>query len=196
MVSLESGLQAVIKSAALVKASEDGKITLHERQARMWVQVDSGQTRMVALNMSKIGHLSAICEHRELRKVCDYFLIARIHRTCYIVLIELKKTLGSSNSFREQLRRSLPIVKYLVSVVEIEYEQNITELEICYASIFERISRRFDKQPLRVSKQSLLDSEDWKSIKIRKFLGSRLYLEDLISAVVPAASGGIADRRS
>lgn len=194
MVSLESGLQAVIKSAALVKASEDGKIALHERQAQMRVKVASDQTRIVALNMSKIGHLSAMCEHRGLRSVCDYCLIGRTHRTCHIVLIELKKTLGSSNSFREQLRRSLPIVKYLVSVLEIEYEQDITELEISYASIFERISRRFDKQHLKVPKQSLLESEDWKSIKIRKFLGSRLYFEDLISAVVPAVSRGIDDR--
>ena len=172
-------------SPVFVKVSEGGKIILRERQARMSVEVTSDRSLMSALNMSRIGHLSAICERRGFKRVCDYFLVASIHGTCHGVLIELKKTLGSSNDYREQLRRSLPVVKYLVSIVEVEYEQDFTELEVSYVSIFERLSRRFDKQHLRVPKQSLIESEDWKSIKIRKLLGCRLYFEDLISVVAP-----------
>ena len=180
MISLNSGLQAVVKSSALIQASEDGKIMLREPQARMSVEVASGRTRVAVLNMNRIGHLSAIYEHRGLKRICDYFLVASIHGICHAVLIELKKTLGSSDNFREQLRRSLPVVKYLVSVVEVEYEQDITKLEVTYASIFERLSHRFDKQHLRVPRQGMIEIDSWKSIKIKKFLGSRLYFEDLI----------------
>ena len=181
-----------MKSEVLVQSSKDGKIILRERKANMSVEVTSDRTRVVTLNMSKIGHLRAICEHAGLKRVCDYFLVSRIDGTWHAVLVELKKTLESSGNFREQLRRSLPIVKYLVSVVEIEYEQDVTELEISYASIFERLGRRFDKQYLKCPNQRLDGSEDWKSIKIRKFLGSRLYLRDLVSAVHPA----VTDRES
>lgn len=196
MVSLESGLQAVMKSTVIVRTSNSDKIMLCERQAQMSVEVTSGRIRVAALNMSKIRHLSAIVEHSGLNRVCDYLLVASVHGTCHAVLIELKKTLGSRDKSRDQLRRSLPIVKYLVSVVEVQYEQDITELEISYVSIFERISPRFDKQHLRVPKRSLIESEDWKSIKIRKFLGPRLYLEDLISAAVPASPDSTAGRRT
>ena len=185
MVSLESGLQDVIEPATFVETFEGGKIMLRERQAPMSVEVTSGSTRVTALNMSKIGHLSAICERRGLKRICDYFLVASIDGTCHAVLVELKKTLGSSGNFREQLRRSLPVVKYLVSVVEIEYEQDFTELEVSYVSIFEKLSRRIDKQHLRVPKKSLVESEDWKSIKIRKFLGSRLYFMDRAMQFAP-----------
>lgn len=180
MVSLESGLQAVIESKVLVKSFEAGKIVLREREAGMSVEVNSGGTRVAAFNIGKIGHLSGIRGGRGLDRVCDYFLVASVQGTCRAVLIELKKTLGSSNRFREQLRKSLPIVKYLVSIVEVEYEQDITELEISYVSIFEKLNCRFDKQHLRVHEPSLNKSEDWKSIKIKKFLGSRLYFDDLI----------------
>lgn len=180
MISLTSGLQSVIDPSVFHRASEGGKIILRERQAQMSVEVTSDRTRVAALNMSRVGHLSAVREHRELKRVCDYVLVASGHGKCHAVLVELKKTLGSNDSSREQLRRSLPILKYLVSVVEVEYEQEITELEITYASIFERISLRFDKQYLRMPRQRLIETEDWKSIKIRKFLGSRLYVEDLL----------------
>lgn len=185
MVSLESGLGTVIEPAVLVEDCVDGRIMLDESQALMSVEVTSGQIRLAALDMNKIGHLSALREHRGLRRVCDYLLVSSIGGTCHAVLIELKKTLRPGDDYRDQLRRSLPIVKYLVSVVEVEYEQWFGGLEVSYVSIFERISDRFDKHHVRVPEHGLIESEVWKSIQIKKFLGSRLHFEDLVSVVVP-----------
>lgn len=77
----------------------------------------------------------------------------------------------------------------MVSIVEVDYEQEFTDLEVRYMSIDERLSRRLGEQHWRASKQSLVKSEDWKSIKIREFLGSRLCFGNLISVAVPVSLG-------
>lgn len=178
MVTLESQLQAIVKSTALVAV--DNSITLREAQADMVVTVTAGEIRVVALNMNRIGHLSAVREDRSLKRLCDFLLVANVDGTCEAILVELKKTLRLSDDSKEQLRRSLPIVKYLASVIEVQFEQEIAVLNVSYVSVFSRISGRFDKHHLRVPRHGLVGVEHWKSIRVRKLLGSRFHLDDLI----------------
>ena len=184
MDSFESALEAFIKSEALRQGSVGSGIKLRERQAQMSVEITADGMRLIALNLDKIGHLSAMREGLGLDRICDFLVVGRIGETSHAVFIELKKTFRPSDDSTEQLRRSLPILKYLVSVVEVAREENLVGLDVRYALICERISDRLDKQRVKVKKNGLIESENWKSITVNKFLGSRLNFRDLISTQV------------
>lgn len=181
MAKLKSTLQDAVKSTAVVQTSSGNVIKLRERQADMSVEITGAETQLVALNLEKIGHLPGIRENCGLDRICDYLLIARSGKTCYAVFVELKRTYRRNDDSYEQLRRSLPILKYLVSVVEIEHEQNLVGLEVRYVLICERLDHRIDKQHLKVKKRGIIERDDRGLITINKYLGSRHNFKDLIS---------------
>ena len=64
------------------------------------------------------------------------------------MMVELKSTLRKRLEGLEQLRRSLPIAKYLLAVCEVELRRSWC-CQFSYALIAEKRTDRFDKQPTR-----------------------------------------------
>ena len=117
------------------------------------------------------------------KKVCDYLLVATVDGLGYACFIELKRTLTDETDAREQLRRSLPMLKYLRTVCEIECETTYdrTALTIQYSLIATRQSLRIDKRRVREGPNSWPAVESYKDITVRKFVGSRIAFAQLIS---------------
>ena len=57
---------------------------------------------------------------RSWNKICDYMLVDEGAADCAITMVELKTTLQNRSEGLEQLRRSLPMAKYLLTVCEVE----------------------------------------------------------------------------
>ena len=103
-------------------------------------------------------------------KICDYILINEGADDCEVVMVELKSTLQKRQDGLEQLRRSLPIAKYLLAVCEVE-SQRTWPCRFRYALVAEKRTNRLDKQPIRPSAQ--LSTEGYKDINVTVGVGTR-----------------------
>ena len=103
-------------------------------------------------------------------KICDYILINEGVDDCEVVMVELKSTLQKRQDGLEQLRRSLPIAKYLLAVCEVEL-QRTWPCRFRYALLAEKRTNRLDKQPIRPSAQ--LSTEGYKDINVTVGVGTR-----------------------
>lgn len=103
-------------------------------------------------------------------EICDYILINEGADDCEVVIVELKSTLQKRQDGLEQLRRSLPIAKYLLAVCEVEM-QRTWPCRFRYALLAEKRTNRLDKQPIRPSAQ--LSTEGYKDINVTVGVGTR-----------------------
>ncbi|MYG40220.1 MAG: hypothetical protein F4201_05320 [Nitrospira sp. SB0677_bin_15] len=94
------------------------------------------------------------------------------------MFIELKKTLGGNRHPKEQLRRSRPLLGYLLAVCRIESRETIPTPSMSYVLIGERINERLDKQPVK-SRPGKIEEERYEGINIKKFLGPIVAFADL-----------------
>ncbi len=119
-----------------------------------------------------------------MKQVCDYLLVYALNGDNYAVLIELKKTLSNDTSYREQLRRSLPFLEYLRSVCDIEYgnETDHSDVRVRYFCIGEKLSPKFDKQPVKVGPDRIFEPEEYGNITINTLVGPRVSLATLSCA--------------
>ena len=85
-------------------------------------------------------------------------------------MVELKTTLQEDSYGLEQLRRSLPLAKYLLSVCEVELQRSWS-LQTNYALIAEKRVERFDKQAVRP--RPYVETEDYKGIRVSVRVGTR-----------------------
>ena len=106
-----------------------------------------------------------------MKKSCDYVLIGQSDGNDYVIFVELKNKLREEEEAKEQLRRSLPILKYLLSVCEVEAEREFSDwrpnLTPRYVLIAEQLSRRLDRQGVLVSPEG--KQEIYRSIHITTF---------------------------
>ena len=70
----------------------------------------------------------------------------------------------------EQLRRSLPLAKYLLSVCEVELQRSWPR-QFNYALIAQKRANRLDKQPVRP--RTYVETEDYKGIRVSVRVGTR-----------------------
>ena len=109
----------------------------------MTVELSGLAADTIAVRLDRIG-LSGIT-NGPWKKCCDYVVIHQAGDTVHALFVELKRTLSDSDAC-EQLRRSLPWLKYLRSVCEIDSDSSFSEPEVRYAVIAQKRHPRFDKQ--------------------------------------------------
>ena len=160
-----------------VRDSETDIICLCEKQADKTVQTVQlvGAPKGVAvLKMRQRGGIDhlPVFKTSELKLVCDYLLIAQFDGRVHAIFVELKKTLTQEQRPREQLRRSLPLLDYLLSVKEVDCggADVRPDLKTSYVLIGEKISERIDKQRTRLKPG--LEKERHESIEIRAGVGT------------------------
>ena len=152
-------------------------IDLNERQARMSVTITRIPKPFVAIRLR--GHLSYLLKKgKNLNKICDYVLIYRLRAEYHAVLIELKSSLAKKEKGKEQLMRSLPILRYLLSVCKIECEIDRPVHSIKYVLISKKISDRLDKQPIKMKLRENTD-EQYKQITVKTLIGKEFSINTL-----------------
>ena len=88
---------------------------------------------------------------------------------CEVTLVELKTSMQKRTEGLEQLRRSLPLARYLVAVCEVEQRRS-WPCHFNYALIAEKRTNRLDKQPIR---HAPFETEDHEGIRVSVGIGAR-----------------------
>ena len=172
-MGLISQLETILRQRCIERLEEtDDTVILKERdaKAKMKVEVAGISKPFLAIRLNKLSHLSALKEG-DWNQICDYLLIGQSHGRAYAIFVELKKTLRGEEKPKEQLRRSLPVLKYLLSVCEVEAEREFgdwkSNLTLRYVLIAEQLSGMLDRQGVLVSPEG--EQEMYRSIRITTF---------------------------
>lgn len=153
-------------------------IKLEDKQSGMKIHIRTGDP-IVAMRTERsrpkkkgersgdaLKHLS--CLESGFNKICDYLIIFQFKANYYAVFIEMKETMTGQKGY-EQLRRSLPILDYLISACKIEYKINPI-ISVKYVLIAEKSNIKLTKGPVRTTSPKSIDQR-YKGIMIRKFIG-------------------------
>ena len=172
---LKKCLTRILRSELLAgEPTQEGEITLDECQPEMKMRVKIISVSSSITTIRLASHLSALKSGRGCgwNQRCDYLLIDDLGDECHVILIELKKTLqkDTSKAF-EQLRRSLPIADYLLSVCSVELRASLLRPVVSYVLIAEKEADRLDKQPVR-PRPGLRKREPHKGIEVSVFVGT------------------------
>ena len=146
----------------------------------MQVQIDDVPSTTTVISLQRENQHSILrdAQGASWRKRCDFILIDEGAGDCKIVMVELKSTLGESLNGLEQLRRSLPMAKYILTACEVELQRS-WRCRFSYALIAEKRAERLDKQRTRPGTQ--LSTEDYEGIKVVVGVGTRFDFRDLIA---------------
>ena len=175
---LAENLKTILTRKVLAKSNSDSVTTLEEKSV-MKVEITQMPPEAVTANLRHIGELSGVGTG-PWRQLCDYLIVCRNGNESVAILVELKKNLKGDNKGQEQLRRSLPLLKYLRSVCHIEFDKNRHEtLTVKYFLIGQKNASRLDKQ--RVRSDSRIGREQYKNIDVYTFIGSSISFDEIIS---------------
>ena len=177
-MSLNDCLQHILKDKVLENVPPgDNSVELKEPK-QMSVRITGIPSSLTAIRMRKINHLPCL-KDGQLKRSCDYLLIAQMNGDYHAIFIELKKTLTEEEKPKDQLRRSLPLLDYLLSVCKIECG-NKPKLSIKYALIAEKGNERLDKQGTRVQPSEPVSIERDKTINVMTFITPRISITELV----------------
>ena len=180
---LSTQLNEIIADKALVSSKTDREMILEEKNV-MKVAVTQMPSDVTVVDMDRVGHLPGV-KDGELKQICDYLLVCECKDTDHAIFVELKKTLKENKKGMEgmeQLRRSLPILKYLHSACQIHYYEAKTNRPtpaVRYFLIGTKNSSRIDKQ--RVRPQLGVEKEKYEDIEVHTFLGERIRFDLLLN---------------
>lgn len=182
--TLNAQIENVLEEKVLATApNTSNDITLREKNEGhpdMIVVVSGVPAPLTTIQFTKkLGHLSVL-KTGDWNKICDYLLIYQNGGTHHAMFIELKKTLGGARHPKEQLRRSRPLLEYLLAICRIESREVIATPSMSYVLIGERINERFDKQPVKRTASGKIGEESYEEISIQKFLGPTVAFADLV----------------
>ena len=170
-----------------------GSVTLQDSQSDMEVKLIRVPMPFLAIPMSHEpirgkrtnldpSHLPALQDRGDLKKICDYLLIGQSGDSDYAIFVELKKTLRQEEKPKEQLRRSLPILDYLLSVCAIEHGGGEHNLTIRYILIAEQSIDTLNKQRVQGAEAEKVQEETYKSTQITTFVGTSMNFATLVGS--------------
>ena len=160
-------LRQILHERILESPTRDGSVLLREKGV-MKVEVSDLAANAVTVRLDqRLGSLSGI-KDGPWKKQCDYMVVSPVgDDTVRILFVELKKTLTENSDGLEQLRRSLPWLKFLRSVCRIEGDTTSINSEVRYALIAERSQQRLDKQHVKPGGPALTKSYKGLDITLR-----------------------------
>ena len=169
-----------------------GSVTLQDSQSNMEVKLIRVPMPFLTIPMSHEpirgkrtnldpSHLPALQDRGDLKKICDYLLIGQSDGNDYAIFVELKKTLREEEDKpNEQLRRSLPILDYLLSVCAVEHGSGEHNLTIGYILIAEQEINMLNKQRVQGEEAEKVQEQTYKSTQITTFVGTSMHFATLI----------------
>ena len=144
---LGEDLRAVLEDG-FVEQPDDHNVTMKDKDSEMEVEVRNVPRDTVVVSLSNTNQISSL--KAPANWICDYVVITQEgDNRCHAKLVELKNTLRDGNERKafEQLRRSQPLVPYLLDVCRVESGTE-WEATVTHCVIAKRESR-LDKQPIR-----------------------------------------------
>ena len=167
---LAQNLKAILDDKVL-KSSKSGDLTLKEKKSAQKVDVFKLPSDAVVIDLERFGSFSGVRDG-SWKQRCDFMLVFQGDETDRVLFVELKKTLnGNESKGFEQLRLSLPLLKYLDSVCELHFETASDRRApiVRYVLIGEQGSQKLDKQPVRSVHKPC--SERHKGITVKVLVG-------------------------
>lgn len=172
-------LRKVVNAKHLVPIPTGGRsVVLRESKAKMQVGVTDVPSCSTIVRLGRLQHLGGI-EDGRWKRICDYVVVVSDEEESWVVLIEMKKTLAGVGKAKEQLRRSIPVVKYLQSLCEIESEKPI-HVVMRYAVLVEKKNGRFDKERTRVTTGVHSETEIYKGHHVETIVGEAVAAKQLV----------------
>ena len=182
-MAINSVLENVLIEDVVETPSKDKTITLQEKDANvdMEVKIVTQSASVIAIRMSAKNHLP-IMQDGPWKQVCDYLLVVESADEIHAVFIELKKTLTQEKKPREQLRRSLPFLAYLLSGCKIENSSiQTTSLNTTYFIFGKKLNEKIDKESVRINPDRTIEKEQYEEIEISTSTRKRFTLDELIN---------------
>ena len=180
---LADGLKSILKPEVVVRTTggDGGELREKTPEVDMRVKVVGLPAAFVAIRLRRGDYAPNVC-NGPWRQICDYLLVVESDGRTHAVFVELKTTQSEKEKPREQLRRSLPLLEYLLSVWEVESGTSLqNRLSVHYSILFEQTSPRLAKQSVRVKPIAKGPPEEYKGITIRTFVGTSVPLTTLMS---------------
>lgn len=177
-----SQLKSILDENALVPYEPGNEVVLREDVTEL--AVTQMPPDVTVVDMDVVGHLPGV-ERGVLKWICDFLLVRSSDGADHAIFIELKETLRENKKGMEQLRRSLPILKYLVSACQIHsdrQEKNGRTPSVRYYLIGMKNCRKLDKQPVKPRRR--IQKENYKDIDVHTYLGGRISF-NLLRNTVP-----------
>lgn len=185
MGKLKECLRSILneKRAAVTSPDKSGLLILSEDRDDLQMMVE---VRQVPSTTTAI-RLPQSTEHAILRqsrgafwlRSCDYLLVDEGERECRVAMVELKSDLHKDGRGLEQLRRTLPLAKYILSVCEVELQCSWHH-RFNYVLIAEK-SGRFDKQRARSHPHPQVETRDHEDIEVGVGVGTQFNFSSLIA---------------
>lgn len=175
---LAQHVKEILADKAVVLPLQERAVVLIEPNV-MQVTVTGLPKDAIVINLNRIGSLTGIKDGLW-KRACDYLIVFHDGNRDGGLFLELKRTLrGGTNDGHEQLRRSLPILRYLQTMCAVHFETDASSVEAQYALIGEQSSPRLDKQPVRAKKAP--QAEDYKDIRVVSAIGKRVAFTYLVA---------------
>ena len=165
--TLAACVAKIVKEDRLSYPTNDGSVVLREKDV-MKVGLSTLATDAVALRLDRIGNLSVLIVNRVDERVC-------------VLFVELAKTLSETKGRKyDQLRRSMPLLRYLCAVCAIECGGDLGGFSVRYVLVAAKGTEKLDKQPIRAVRQ--LPTVEYEGITIaRRIVSSTVAFEQLWS---------------
>ena len=142
MGELKGCLQTILREEAVAPGPNDeGLVTSSEESGTsMHVQISHVPSTTTVVSLQQESQYSVLrkAPGKSWRRKCDFILVDEDAGDCKVVMVELKSTLGESQYGLEQLRRSLPMAKYILTACEVELQRS-WPCRFSYALIAEKL---------------------------------------------------------
>jgi len=168
-------------------SKQSQELELVERQGKnviMKVRITGTGTIVWAMRImapKALNHLSSL--KGKCKKRCDYLIVVQSGGRDYVVFVEMKKTLNEGNKAdgMEQLRRSLPLWDYLLSVCKIECEI-APDVSVKYVLKYVLIAEKpLNKQSTHPAGEPEVPSEQHRGIEVKTLRGTDFPIGKLIN---------------
>ena len=114
---------------------------------------------------------------------CDFLMLGEFAGKLFAIFMEFKKTIPDSNDEANvQLRWSLPILHFLVSVFNVDSFSPLIEEDftIRYFHIGQKFSNRIDKNAVRTDSKRQFGSDEYKDIEMNYCVAPVVTLKQLL----------------
>ena len=171
-------LRQVLRDS-LVKHSSTNEVTL--QGARTTFSITGLPSLSIVVDLDKVSHLGALKSGRW-TQICDYLLVMSNNGHVDVTFVEMKETLRETNKPKEQLVRTIPVLKYLLSLCEIEFGpvDNVVQR---FAVLASKREERIDKQQTRIEPKYVRHKERHKGVDIRIAVGGTIAFSSLDATV-------------
>ncbi len=180
-MAINSVLKRVLKKKFVETPKKNKTITLWEKKqdVDMEVEIVTQSAAVIAIRMGDKNHLPIMQDGRW-KRVCDYLLVVESADEIHAVFIELKKNLAQKGRASEQLRRSLPLLVYLLSVCKIEDNSiDTTRLNTNYFIFGQKKQKNIDKESVRIDNNKIIEKKLYKGIEIATSTHTSFKLDEL-----------------